>query len=48
MFVQTVVHYILVAIIILANIATFIINNQDKKDRQARAEARAKADSGIE
>ena len=48
MFVQTVVHYILVAVIILANVATFIINKQDEKDRQTRDVARARIDSGIE
>ena len=48
MFVQTIVHYILVAVIILANVATFIINKQDEKDRQTRDVARARIDSGIE
>ena len=48
MFVQTIVHYILVAVIILANVATFIINKQDEKDRQTRDVARARVDSGIE
>ena len=39
---------ILVAVIILATVATFIINKQDEKDRQTRDVARARIDSGIE
>ena len=48
MFAQTVVHYVLIIVIVLANVATYMVNRQGQRDREARAAARARLDGGME
>ena len=48
MFAQTVVHYVLIMVIVLANVATYMVNRQGQRDREARAAARARLDGGME
>jgi hypothetical protein len=48
MFAQTVVHYSLIIVIVLANIASYMVNRKGRQDREDRAAARARLDSGME
>ena len=48
MYKRQVVHYVLIIVIVLANVATYMVTRQGQRDREARAAARARLDGGME